>query len=334
MNVALIGAGRWGPRLIPKLLDHCEVTDLCCFDIDEKRSVRVAKEYPTVRVASDYSSILNDPKIEALIIATPAGSHYSLAEQALRYGKNVLVEKPLTIRVSDAEHLVELADRRNLKLMVDHITVYSGAVQAIKKLINSGELGRLLFMDATRVSLGIFQADVSVVWDLAVHEAAMIDHVFAEGPIAVSATGSGFYGPLEEVVHATLFFDDGLLAHVYVSWLSPLKSRRVVIGGMNKMLVFDDMLADGKISVYDRGVDRSVDAETGQPVYTYRERASDITAYDCYDPMSAMIDDFITCIDEDREPLASGKTGLEVVRVLEAVEKSIREQGASVRVAR
>jgi predicted dehydrogenase len=277
--------------------------------------------------------VLNDPAIEALIIATPVMSHYTLARKALEHGKHVLIEKPLTIRVSDAEELVDLAERRGLKLMVDHITIYSGAFQAIKQLIDSALLGRLLFVNATRVSLGVIQNDVSVLWDLAVHEVAMIDHLLAKGPVAVSATGAAFYGPFAEIVHADLCFDDGLVAHVYVSWLSPFRSRKFVVGGVKKMLVFDDMLSDNKVNVCDRGVDISLDAGTGKAAYLYRDHPCNIVDYDRNEPVRVMIDDFVRCVDEDRTPMADGEAGLRVVRTLEAVEKSMRMHGTKVTAA-
>ena len=219
MIVALIGLGRWGPRLIPKLLDHPLVDDIYCYDKDRSRITGVVQKFPALKVASDYESMLRSRRIDAFIIATPAASNYPLARQALEHGKHVLVEKPLSNKVVQAQHLVELASAQGLKLMVDHITVYSGMARIIKELIDSKEMGRLLYVDCVRAGLGIIQPDVSVVWDLAVHEFALIDYLLNEKPIAVSATGSVFYGTLEEIAYATLFFDAGLTVHVHVSWL-------------------------------------------------------------------------------------------------------------------
>ncbi len=325
MNLALIGLGRWGSKLLPKLLDHKSVGKIYCFDIDRVRVDRVVQEYPSARPVGDFESVLNDSEIDAVVIATPVGTHYPLAKGALEHGKHVLVEKPLTNRRDDARRLVELAEKHAVKLMVDHITVYSGPVRSIKKLIASGTMGKLFHLDAIRAGLGIIQPDVSVVWDLAVHEFALIDHVFGEMPWAVSATGSAFYGHLEEIAHATLFWKSGLVAHVHVSWLSPIKTRKMMICGMRKMLLFDDTLSDNKILLFDRGVEGS-----GSPGFTYREGGSEAIAYDRQEPLVAMVEEFVRSIDENRAPLTSGSVGLRTVELLEAVEKSIKQHGLRV----
>ena len=332
MNVALIGLGRWGPRLIPKLLHHTAVDDIYCFDMDHKRIARVVGEFPTLKVTSDYEGILSNQKIDALIIATPAASHYSLARRALEHGKHVLVEKPLSNKVTQAQHLIELASAQGLRLMVDHITVYSGMVRAIKKLIDSKEMGRLLYVDCVRAGLGILQLDVSVVWDLAVHEFAVVDYLLDEKPSAVSATGSAFYSALEEIAYATLFFRSGLAAHVHVSWLSPVRIRKLMISGMKKMLIFDDTLSDDKITLFDRGVDDSRSAGVDEPTFTYRDGVCQVLPYDRTEPMVALIDEFMRSIDEGSAPLTDGTEGLRIVKILEAVEESIKKQGMRVKV--
>jgi predicted dehydrogenase len=331
MNVALIGLGRWGPRLVPKLLDHRVVDGIYCFDIDRTRMDKVVQEFPTLKVTSDYESILSNQKIDALIIATPAASHYSLARRALEHGKHVLVEKPLSNKVAQAQHLIELASAQDLRLMVDHITVYSGMVRAIKKLIDSKDMGRLLYIDSVRAGLGMLQLDVSVVWDLAVHEFAVVDYLLDEKPSAVSATGSAFYGALEEIAYATLFFQSGLAAHVHVSWLSPVRIRKLMISGMKKMLVFDDTLSDDKITLFDRGVDDSRSAGVDEPAFAYRDGVCQVLPYGRTEPMVALIDEFMRSIDEGRAPLTNGTEGLRIVKILEAVEESIKKQGMRVK---
>jgi len=311
MIVAIIGLGRWGPRLIPKLLDHPMVDDIYCYDIDCSRTTGVVQKFPTLRAVSDYESILRNQRIDALIIATPAASHYTLARQALEHGKHVLVEKPLSNKVVQAQDLVELASAQGLRLMVDHITVYSGMARMIKELVDSKEMGRLLYVDCVRADLGILQFDVSVVWDLAVHEFALIDYLFNEEPSAVSATGSVFYGALEEVAYATLFFQDGLTVHVHVSWLSPVRVRRLM----------------------DRGVDDTRMAGLDEPAFTYRDGAGQVLPYDRTEPMVVLIDEFFKAIAEDRQPLTSGTQGLRIVKILEAVEESIKRQGMRVKLA-
>jgi len=333
MIVAIIGLGRWGPRLIPKLLDHPMVDDIYCYDIDCSRTTGVVQKFPTLRAVSDYESILRNQRIDALIIATPAASHYTLARQALEHGKHVLVEKPLSNKVVQAQDLVELASAQGLRLMVDHITVYSGMARMIKELVDSKEMGRLLYVDCVRADLGILQFDVSVVWDLAVHEFALIDYLFNEEPSAVSATGSVFYGALEEVAYATLFFQDGLTVHVHVSWLSPVRVRRLMISGTKKMLVLDHTLPDNKITLFDRGVDDTRMAGLDEPAFTYRDGAGQVLPYDRTEPMVVLIDEFFKAIAEDRQPLTSGTQGLRIVKILEAVEESIKRQGMRVKLA-
>jgi predicted dehydrogenase len=330
MTVALIGLGHWGCRFVPKLLNHALVKGLYCYDIDDARSRRIIQDFPSVKVSSDYESVLNNPEIEAVIIATPVASHYSLAKKALESGKHVLLEKPLTNRVDEAQHLVDLASARALKLMVDHITLYSGAARSIKRLIESQTLGKVIYFDAVRANLGLIQSDVSVVWDLAIHEFALIDYLLGEMPNRVSATGAAFYGSLEEIADVTLSFEGGIVAHVHVSWLSPVKKRKLIIGGMKKMLVFDDMVSDKKLKLFDRGVDLSVNAGVDKPIVTYRDGDCQVLDHDRTEPMVAVISEFMKAISEGREPLTNGAVGLRCVRILQAAEKSVKQRGTSV----
>jgi predicted dehydrogenase len=330
MNIALIGLGRWGTRFIPKLIENESFENIYCFDSDKMRMASVSEEFPLIKVLTDYETVVASTDIDAVFITTPVASHYPLAKCALEHGKHVFVEKPLTDRRTDAEHLVELAEQRDLKLMVDHITVYSGAARSLRKVIASGSMGRPLFLNATRAGLGIIQQDVSVVWDLAVHEFALIDYLFGAMPCAVSATGSAFYGHLEEIANAALFFESGLVAHVHVSWLSPLKIRRLMICGTEKMLLFDDTFDDNKLMLFDRRVEKSRIASGSNPVFTYHNGDGKAVSYDCNEPLVAVINEFVRSIDEEREPLTSGSVGLRIIKILEAVEKSIKQQGAKV----
>jgi predicted dehydrogenase len=331
MNIALIGLGHWGSRLVPKLLDHAEVTSLHCCDSDGARSQKIARDFPEVEVTLNYESILADPGIEAVIIATPVASHYPLAKRALEQKKHVLLEKPLTNHVDNAMDLVALASAQGLKFMVDHITVYSGAAQSIKKTIGSNILGKLLYFDAVRANLGLIQSDVSVVWDLAIHEFALIDYLIGEMPDAVSASGAAFYGSLAEIADVTLFFKSGIFAHVYVSWLAPVKKRELIVAGTKKMLVFDDMATDDKLRLLDRGVDLTANAGVDdEPAVRYRDGDCQVLEYERTEPLVAVIDEFIRSISEDREPLTSGAVGARCVRILEAAERSVKQNGVCV----
>ena len=331
MKFAIVGLGHWGPRLIPKFLKHPKVDCMYCFDIDGARVAKVKEEFPSIKATSDYRGILENRDIDAVIVATPVASHFDLAEQALEHGKHVLVEKPLTNSIADAQTLVKLASERNLKLMVDHIMVYSGAVRKIRELIQNDVIGEVLYIDAVRANLGMFQSDVNVVWDLAIHEFAIIDYLLDKMPEAVVVNGVAHYGVPEEMAYVTLFFEKGIMAHVHVSWLSPLKIRRLVLGARKKMLIFDDTSIDEKIRLLDRGVEISTSPDVSKPEIVYHDGATEVVEYGGVEPLMAMVDAFVKVIDEDIAPLSDGKAGLRMVKILEAAEKSLRAQGARIR---
>jgi predicted dehydrogenase len=331
MRFAIVGLGHWGPRLIPKFLRHPKVDGMYCYDVDGARIARVKEEFPNIKESSDYRSILENGDIDAVIVATPVASHFDLAKQALEHGKHVLVEKPLTNSVTDAQTLVELASARNLQLMVDHIMVYSAAVRKIKELIKNDIIGEVLYIDAVRANLGMFQSDVNVIWDLAIHEFAIIDYLLGEMPEAIAANGVAHYGMPEEVAYITLFFGKGIIAHIHVSWLSPLKIRKLVLSARKKMLIFDDTSLDEKIRLFDRGVEISTSPDASKPEIVYHDGATQVVQSETAEPLMAMVDQFVKAIDEDVTPLTDGNAGLRMVRILEAAEKSLKEQGARIR---
>jgi predicted dehydrogenase len=328
MKVALIGLGHWGPRLIPTLLSHSGIDAVYGYDLDEMRRSRISSEFPDVSVVSNYDKILQDPEIFAVIVATPAASHYLLARDALEHGKHTLIEKPLTDSVDDAEELVELARDHDLRLMVDHITVFSGAVRALKRIIDADELGKLLYFDAVRSNLGMLQHDVNVAWDLGIHEFAVLDYLIGELPVAVSGVGYSRYGKLEETAYITLYFRKDIVAHVHVSWISPIKIRRLIIGGRERMLVFDDTRAQDKLEIFDSGIDVSYNDSSDHPAVSYRRGIARTIEYDETEPLVLMIDTFINSIKKGHDPVTSGESGLRMVRILAAVEKSFKQKGA------
>lgn len=331
MKFAIVGLGHWGPRLIPKFLKHPKVVGMYCYDIDDSRSAKVAKEFPEVVVASDYRSILENEDVNAIIVATPVASHFDIAKQALEHGKHVFVEKPLTNSITDAQTLVELASARNLKLMVDHITIYGGAVRKIKELISKKDIGDILYVDTVRANLGMFQSDVNVVWDLAIHEFAIIDYLLDEMPKAVTGIGVAHYGMVEEMAYVTLFFEKGIIAHIHVSWLSPVKIRRLILGGRKKMLLFDDTSLEEKIRLFDRGVEMSAGSGASRREIMYHDGATQVIQHESAEPLVVVVDEFVKAIDEDVTPLTDGKAGLRMVRILDAAEKSLKQQGARIR---
>jgi len=328
MNAAVIGVGYWGPNLVRNFSKHPTIKKVYCHDVDGERLSYVCREYPTVEAVSNYTQILNNPTIESVVIATPVGSHFELAEAALQKDKHVLVEKPLTSNSDDAKKLVELALKKKLVLMVDHIFVYHGAVKMMKEIIDSGEIGEVMYFDAVRINLGLFQHDVNVIWDLATHDLSIMNYLLQKKPIAVSAVGVNHFNTLEDIAYITLFFSNSCIAHIHVNWLAPVKVRRILIGGTQKMIVFDDMETVEKIRVYDKGVDVTTKEGIYKTLIQYRTGDMYAPKYDTTEPLAMLTNEFISAIEQKSEPITNGDAGLEIVKILEAAEKSIKNKGA------
>jgi len=255
IKFGVIGYGYWGPNVVRNLnqLDATEVLAVC--DKSPTSRKRVQKAYPSVRVTSDSAELMSSKDIDAIAVITPVWTHYELAKAALEHGKHVFVEKPFTSNTAQAEELINLAAKKNLKIMVDHTFLFTGAVKKIRQLLKEGTLGNLYYYDSTRVNLGLFQHDVNVIWDLAPHDLSIIDHLIAESPEAVVATGQTHLNGFEDIAFITLYFPNKIIAHINVNWMSPVKVRTTLIGGEKKMLVWNDLEADEKIKIYDKGVD-------------------------------------------------------------------------------
>jgi len=254
VRVGVIGYGYWGPNVVRNLqsLENCQLVTICDKNSDSLR--RASRVYPGVELTVDFSELLTSPQIDAVAVVTPVWTHFELAKAALQNGKHVFVEKPFTSTPQQAEELIELAERSNLKIMVDHTFLFSGAVRKIRELVDDGTLGDLYYFDSTRVNLGLFQHDVNVVWDLAPHDLSIMDYVIRAKPEAVVATGGRHLNGLADLAYITVYFPDNVIAHINVNWLSPVKVRKTLIGGEKKMLVWNDLEADEKIKVYDKGV--------------------------------------------------------------------------------
>jgi predicted dehydrogenase len=283
-----------------------------------------------VRATTQAGDVIADKTIDAVAIATPVSTHFDLARRALEAGKHVVVEKPLAATSDEAARLVDLAGRRGLVLMVDHTFVYTGAVRKIREIVANGELGDIYYYDSVRVNLGLFQHDVSVVWDLAVHDLSILDYVLPNRPSAVSATGmSHVAGEPENIAYLTLFFPDRLIAHFHVNWLAPVKTRRTLIGGARKMIIYDDIEPSEKVKVYDRGI--SVSDMTTEGVYkmlvSYRTGDMWAPRLDLTEALQLEVAHFVRCVEGAEQPLTDGEAGLRVVRVLEAATESMRQQG-------
>lgn len=330
VKFGVVGYGYWGPNVVRNLdrLDEADVIAVC--DKSPAARRKVAKAYPDVLVTDDARDIMSSPDIDAIAVVTPVWTHYELAKAALQNGKHIFVEKPFTTNAAQAEELIELAARKNLKIMVDHTFLFTGAVQKIKQLLQEGALGKLYYYDSTRVNLGLFQHDVNVVWDLAPHDLSIIDHLISQTPEAISATGQTHLNGHEDVAFITLYFPDKVIAHINVNWLSPVKVRTTLIGGEKKMLVWNDLEADEKIKIYDKGV--NIKTKEGLYNLLVHYRSGDMWApqIEQVEALTRELSYFVECIAKDKKPMNDGEAGLRVVRMLEAANASIRKRGALV----
>lgn len=329
IGVGVIGHGYWGPNLVRNFMEAPGSTVVSVCDLSADRLAPLATRYPAIRTTSDYRELLADPRVDAIIVATPVATHFDLAMAALRAGKHALVEKPLAANSEQALRLVEEAERRGLVLMVDHTFIYTGAVRKIRDLIAGGALGQIYYYDSVRINLGLFQHDVSVVWDLAVHDLSIMDYVLPARPVAVSATGiSHLSGQPENVAYITLFFDNQIIAHVHVNWLTPVKVRRTLIGGSEKMIVYDDLEPSEKLKVYDKGVTVGQHPEdVYELLVSYRSGDMWAPRFDTTEALRTEALHFIECVERGTRPETDGLEGLRVVRIMEAAEKSLRARG-------
>ena len=330
VRLGVIGYGYWGPNIVRNAgsVDNCVLAAIC--DQNPVALKRAGKLYPGVKLTADAAEVLRSPEIDAVAVVTPVWTHYELAKQALENGKHVFVEKPFTSTSAQAEELIELAQKKNLQIMVDHTFLFTGAVRKIRELVDKGALGSLYYFDSTRVNLGLFQHDVSVVWDLAPHDLSIMDYVLREKAEAVVATGAKHVNDLADMAFITVYFPGNLIAHINVNWLSPVKVRMTLIGGKDKMLVWNDLEPDEKIKVYDKGVDIT----NGQGVYDLlvSYRSGDVWApkVEQTEALRLELSYFIDCILNNQTPMNDGRAGLRVVRLLEAAEESLNKKGQAI----
>jgi predicted dehydrogenase len=330
IKFGVIGYGYWGPNVVRNLdlLDGAQVLAVC--DKSPTSRKRVQKSYPGVRVTSDAAEMMSSKDLDAIAVITPVWTHYELTKAALEHGKHVFVEKPFTSSTAQAEELINLAAKKNLKIMVDHTFLFTGAVKKIKQLLKEGTLGNLYYYDSTRVNLGLFQHDVNVIWDLAPHDLSIIDHLIAETPEAVVATGQTHLNGFEDVAFITLYFPNKIIAHINVNWLSPVKVRTTLIGGEKKMLVWNDLEADEKIKIYDKGIDVKNQEGLYNLLVNYRSGDMWSPQVDRFEALSHELAYFVDCITHDKVPFNDGPAGLRVVKMLEAADQSLRKRGALV----
>ncbi len=334
IRIGVIGYGYWGPNLVRNCFEAQGIEVACVSDLRDDRLALVSSRYPTVQTQRDAHALIEDPSIDAVAIATPVSTHYELALRALQQGKHVLVEKPLAADTDQVQRLIDLAHKKNLVLMVDHTFVYTGAVRKIRELVDGGTLGEIYYYDSVRVNLGLFQHDVNVLWDLAVHDLSIMDYVLPFRPCAVSATGlNHFPGGTENIAYLTLFFEGSQIAHIHANWLAPVKLRRTLIGASRKMIVYDDLEQGEKIKVYDKGVtlnNRQNPEKLYQMLVGYRMGDMVAPQIDETEALRREIDHFVRCIEHHEEPVTGGAAGLRVVEILQAASQSMAQRGRPV----
>jgi len=330
IRFGVIGFGYWGPNIVRNLqgIPGASVAAIC--DPNPSAQQRASQLSPGACITADYGELLKSPDLDAIAVITPVKTHFELAKCALINGKHVFVEKPFTSTSREALELIELAERKNLRIMVDHTFLFTGAVRKIHELVNNGTLGRLYYYDSTRVNLGLFQHDVNVIWDLAPHDLAIMDYLIGDRAEAVVATGEAHLNGIHDVAFMTIYFPDNVIAHVNVNWLSPVKIRTTLIGGEKKMVVWNDVEPDEKVKVYDRGVQMSSREGVYNLLVSYRSGDMWAPKLEAVEALKKELTYFVDCIMNSEAPFNDGMAGLRVVRMLEAAEDSLKKKGEMV----
>ena len=332
LRVGVIGYGYWGPNIVRNFQGHEKADVVAVCDKNPKSLSRVRRAHPEVPVTSDQMEVLTSTQVDVVAVVTPVWTHFELAKLALENGKHVFVEKPFTSTTAQAEQLIELAERKNLKIMVDHTFLFTGAVKRIKQFVDDGTLGGLYYYDSTRVNLGLFQHDCNVIWDLAPHDLSIMDHLIMSKPEAIVATGANHLNGHADVAFLTIYYPDNLIAHINVNWLSPVKVRTTLLGGEKKMLVWNDLEADEKIKLYDRGVQMMSGEAVYQQLVSYRTGDMWSPNIEQIEALKVEASYFIDCIRNDKRPFNDGEAGLRIVRMLEAADESLKLRGKVVKV--
>jgi predicted dehydrogenase len=327
LKIGVIGFGYWGPNIVRNFnaADGAKVVAVCDLNADLLKKAKA--NYPAIDISSDPADILTSSEIDAVAVVTPVRTHFDLARKALDNGKHVFVEKPFTSTSVQAQQLIDLADRKKLTMMVDHTFLFTGAVKRIKELIDEGALGKIYYYDSMRVNLGLFQHDVNVVWDLAPHDLSVMDYLIPERPLALSATGEVHYNGFEDVAYVTVYCENNVIAHFNVNWLSPVKVRTTLIGGDKKMLVWNDLEADEKLKLYDKGVDVRTRENVYDLLVSYRSGDAWIPRVQQTEALKIEADYFVDCVTNSKTPINDGVEGLRVARMLEAANESMKGKG-------
>jgi predicted dehydrogenase len=330
MNFGVIGYGYWGPNIVRNLTSVEDSQVLAIAEMSPSARKRAQAAYPGISVTADAWDVISSPKIDAVAVVTPVWTHYDLAKSALENGKHVFVEKPFTSNTAQAEDLINLAQKRHLTIMVDHTFLFTGAVKKISQLVEEGTLGKLYYYDATRVNLGLFQHDINVLWDLAPHDLSIMDHLIKTSPEAIVATGQKHLNGHEDVAYMTLYFPENVIAHINVNWLSPVKVRTTLMGGEKRMLVWNDLEADEKVKVYDKGVNVTNREGVYELLVNYRSGDMWAPQLEQVEALRHELSYFVDCVSHGQEPINNGCAGLRVVKMLEAASESLNKKGSLV----
>ncbi|MBD3180951.1 gfo/Idh/MocA family oxidoreductase [Candidatus Poribacteria bacterium] len=337
INIGLIGYGYWGPNLARNFseIDECKLAFLA--DNSENRLEAAKMRYPSLQVFQDYRDMLSKHDLNAVVIATPVSTHYTMVQESLKAKKHVLVEKPLTSSVQESEELVNIADRENKILMVGHTFLYNSGIRKMKECIDEDDFGKVYYLHATRTHLGRIRNDINVVWDLAPHDISIFDYLLGKQPLWASATGSRLWGnDREDVAFITLGYSDNIIGNIHVSWVDPNKVREVVVVGSNKRIVFDDLNTQERVKIFEKGISPSNAPRDGFGEFQLLIRDGAIVSpvVEVSEPLKNECNHFIECILEDKKPLTDGYNGLEIVRIMDAIQESLRNNGRAVVVKR
>lgn len=333
INIAVVGAGDWGKNHVRTFFNLTESYLSYICDCSEGIRSEMEKTYPKVRVTGNYDEILNDSAVDAVVIATSSISHFALVKSALEAGKHVFVEKPLTLKVEDAEELVRLANERNRRLMVGHLLLYHPAVTKLKELINKGEVGDIYYVYCQRLNLGKIRKDENVLWSFAPHDISVALYLIGDTPIEVSATGENYLqNGIDDVVFLNIRFKNRKMTNIHLSWLDPHKIRKITVVGSRKMVVFDDMDVTEKLKIFDKGVNINTEYKNYEDFLTLRFGDILIPRINLSEPLKLECNQFLKCIEDGKEPISNGASGLQVVKILEAAQKSLEKGGMPIKV--
>jgi predicted dehydrogenase len=333
ITIGVIGYGYWGPNIVRNFFTAADCTVKAVADGRPERLAVLAKVFPSINGVKTAEEIINDKEIDAVVVATPVFTHFALAKKALENGKHVLIEKPMTSTVAQAEELIELAAQKGLTLMADHTFLYTGAVQKMKELIDTGIVGTPSYFDSSRINLGLFQPDVNVLWDLAPHDISILTYLITEAPFSINATGiSHTHNNIENIAYMTVNYNSDFIAHFNCSWTSPVKVRQTLIGGDKKMIVYNDLEPSEKVRVYDTSFNHTTDDEKTKIMVDYRTGDVYIPKISLSEALSGVANDFIQSIIQKKKPLANAHLGMQVVKILEASQESIKNKGKEVKI--